>query len=171
MGRLWARCGRGPSTLRRFQASSAISRSTVCAVRVIEATELLALDVFNAGGRQITLGDVARHYLHELRGHVDECRFRCSALPMSATPPRAVTRPLQRPCIQDRAGPVAPMADRLDKLRRQWEHLRTERERIENERRQREALADLDDRAAATVFTCVTCVYLSVFVYSCSIAL
>ena len=37
------------------------------------------------------------------------------------------------------------MADRLDKVRRQWEHLRTERERIENERRQREALADLDD--------------------------
>ena len=82
MGRLWAGCGRGPSTLRRFQASSAISRSTVCAVRVIEATELLALDVFNAGGRQITLGDV-EHYLHELRGHVDECRCgRCAAAAM-----------------------------------------------------------------------------------------
>ena len=55
----------------------------VCAVRVIEATELLALDVFNAGGRQITLGDV-EHYLHELRGHVDECRCgRCAAAAMS----------------------------------------------------------------------------------------
>lgn len=51
-------------------------------MRVIEATELLALDVFNAGGRQITLGDV-EHYLHELRGHVDECRCgRCAAAAM-----------------------------------------------------------------------------------------
>ena len=48
-------------------------------MRVIEATELLALDVFNAGGRQITLGHV-EHYLHELRGHVDECCCgRCAA--------------------------------------------------------------------------------------------
>ena len=35
-------------------------------VRVVEATELIALDVFNTGARQITLGDV-EHYVHELR--------------------------------------------------------------------------------------------------------
>jgi len=37
------------------------------------------------------------------------------------------------------------MTDGLDKVRRQWEHLRIERERAENERRQREALTDLGD--------------------------
>jgi hypothetical protein len=37
------------------------------------------------------------------------------------------------------------MADGLDKVRRQWEHLRIERERAENERRLRAELADLDD--------------------------
>jgi hypothetical protein len=57
------------------------------------------------------------------------------------------------------------MADGLDTVARQWEHLRTERERIENERRQREALADLDDEQQPQ------CSHLSVFVYSCSIAL
>jgi hypothetical protein len=36
-------------------------------------------------------------------------------------------------------------ADGLDKVRRQWEHLRIARERIEHERRQREELADLYD--------------------------
>ena len=36
-------------------------------------------------------------------------------------------------------------ADGIDKVRRQWDHLPIARERIENERRQREALADLDD--------------------------
>lgn len=44
-----------------------------------EATELIALDVFNSGQRQITLGDV-EHYLGQLRGHSPECRCgRCSA--------------------------------------------------------------------------------------------
>jgi hypothetical protein len=48
-------------------------------VRVVEATELLALDVFNSGARQITLGDV-EHYLGQLRGHSPECRCgRCQA--------------------------------------------------------------------------------------------
>ena len=48
-------------------------------MRVIEATELLVLDVFNTRARQITLGDV-EHYIHGLRGHVDECRCgRCAA--------------------------------------------------------------------------------------------
>ena len=48
-------------------------------VRVIEATELLALDVFNTGPRQITLGDV-EHYLGQLRNHSPECRCgRCQA--------------------------------------------------------------------------------------------
>ena len=36
-------------------------------------------------------------------------------------------------------------ADGIDKVRRQWEHLRIERERAENERRLRAELADLDD--------------------------
>jgi hypothetical protein len=54
-------------------------RTTVCAVRVIEATELLALDVFNTGRRQITLGDVGR-YLGQLRNHSPECACgRCQA--------------------------------------------------------------------------------------------
>jgi hypothetical protein len=33
----------------------------------------------------------------------------------------------------------------LDKVRRQWEHLRIAKERAENERRQRQELADLYD--------------------------
>ena len=37
------------------------------------------------------------------------------------------------------------MADGLDTVARQWEHLRIERERAENERRLRAELADLDD--------------------------
>ena len=36
------------------------------------------------------------------------------------------------------------MADGIDKVRCQWDHLRIARERTEHERRQREALADLD---------------------------
>ncbi len=51
----------------------------VCAVNVTEATEKLALDVFNSGARQITIGDV-EHYVAELRGHGAECRCgRCAA--------------------------------------------------------------------------------------------
>src|SRR6185503_867238 len=100
---------------------------------------------FNAGGRQITLGDV-EHYLHELRGHVDECRCgRCAAAAMRYPHAAAGRDEAIAAALSKIALPVAPMADRLDKVRRQWEHLRTERERIENERRQREALADLDD--------------------------
>lgn len=37
-------------------------------LRVIEAIELVALDVFNARRRQITLGDV-EHYLSQLLSH------------------------------------------------------------------------------------------------------
>ena len=48
-------------------------------MHAVEATELLALDVFNTGARQISLGDV-EHYLHQLRSHSPECRCgRCSA--------------------------------------------------------------------------------------------
>jgi hypothetical protein len=48
-------------------------------VRVVQATELLALDVFNSGARQITIGDV-EHYIAELRGHPPQCRCgRCEA--------------------------------------------------------------------------------------------
>ena len=36
-------------------------------------------------------------------------------------------------------------ADGIDKVRRQWEHLRNAKERAENERRQRHELADLYD--------------------------
>ena len=46
------------------------------------------------------------------------------------------------------------MADGLDKVRRQWEHLRTERERAENERRLRAELADLDDEQQHSVHMC-----------------
>ena len=51
-----------------------------CAVpNVVEATGLLALDVFNSGARQISLGDV-EHYISQLRSHAPECRCgRCSA--------------------------------------------------------------------------------------------
>ena len=48
-------------------------------MRVTEATELLALDVFNSGRRQITLADV-EHYLGALRNHPPECVCgRCAA--------------------------------------------------------------------------------------------
>ena len=46
------------------------------------------------------------------------------------------------------------MADGLDKVRRQWEHLRIERERAENERRLRAELADLDDEQQHSVHMC-----------------
>jgi hypothetical protein len=48
-------------------------------VHIVEATELLALDVFNSGARQITLADVEQH-IHRLRGHPAACPCgRCSA--------------------------------------------------------------------------------------------
>jgi len=48
-------------------------------LRVIEAIELVALDVFNARRRQITLGDV-ENYLGQLRNHAPEYRCgRCQA--------------------------------------------------------------------------------------------
>jgi hypothetical protein len=48
-------------------------------VRVIEATEMIALDVFNTGAWRITLGDVERH-LNELRSHPPQCDCgRCQA--------------------------------------------------------------------------------------------
>jgi hypothetical protein len=50
-----------------------------CPVHVVQATELLALDVFSSGGRQITLGDV-ECYIHGLRSHSPQCRCgRCAA--------------------------------------------------------------------------------------------
>ena len=48
-------------------------------LRVIEAIELVALDVFNSGRRQITLADV-EHYLSQLLSHCPECTCgRCQA--------------------------------------------------------------------------------------------
>ena len=48
-------------------------------MHAVEATELLALDQFNTGARQITLGDV-EHHLRQLRSHSPECRCgRCQA--------------------------------------------------------------------------------------------
>ncbi len=48
-------------------------------MHAVEATELIALDMFNIGARQITLGDV-EHYIHGLRSHSPECRCgRCQA--------------------------------------------------------------------------------------------
>jgi hypothetical protein len=48
-------------------------------VRAVEATELLACDIFNTGSRQITLGDVERH-LAALRSHPPQCTCgRCQA--------------------------------------------------------------------------------------------
>ena len=48
-------------------------------VHVVKATELLALDVFNSGARQITLSDVEQH-VRRLRGHPPQCPCgRCSA--------------------------------------------------------------------------------------------
>ena len=53
--------------------------ATLSVVRTVEATELLACDLFNTGGRQITLGDVER-YLCQLRGHPPQCTCgRCEA--------------------------------------------------------------------------------------------
>ena len=49
---------------------------------VVQATELIALDMFNSGARQITLGDVECH-VHRLRGHPAACPCgRCSAAAM-----------------------------------------------------------------------------------------
>jgi hypothetical protein len=49
---------------------------------VIEAIDLFALDVFNAGRRQITLGDVD-HHLGQLRNHCAKCTCgRCAAAPI-----------------------------------------------------------------------------------------
>ena len=59
MGTVWARTVDTP----RFPASSAISRPTVCAVRVIECAELLAADLFKNADQtcqRTTLGDVER---------------------------------------------------------------------------------------------------------------
>ena len=65
----------GPGRLNR-------SGATLTPVRAIEATELIALDVFNTGAHQVTLGDVER-YLRQLRGHVPDCGCdRCEAAAM-----------------------------------------------------------------------------------------
>jgi hypothetical protein len=54
----------------------------VGAVNADQATELLALDLFNTGARQIKLWDV-EHCIHELRSHSHECRCgRCQAAAM-----------------------------------------------------------------------------------------
>ncbi len=48
--------------------------------------------------------------------------------------------------------------DGLDRVRRQWEHLRIARERAENERRQREAFGDLyDEQQAGGCHLCHFC--------------
>ena len=48
-------------------------------MHVVEATELLALDLFNTGARQITLSDAESH-VRRLRGHPPQCPCgRCSA--------------------------------------------------------------------------------------------
>jgi hypothetical protein len=58
---------------------------------MVEATELIALDVFNSGQRQITLGDV-ENYIHGLPAHCTECRCgRCQAA--------AIVRPDRVPMI------------------------------------------------------------------------
>jgi hypothetical protein len=65
-----------------FDDIGAVAGLRFCAVHAIEATELIALDVFNSGARQISLGDV-EHHLAELRGHCPECRCgRCAAAAM-----------------------------------------------------------------------------------------
>ena len=58
----------------------AVAGSTVsCPEHRRRPTELLALDVYNNGGRQITLGDVEGH-LRRIRGHPPACPCgRCSA--------------------------------------------------------------------------------------------
>ena len=62
-----------------FGHIGAVAGLRFCAVDVVQATELIALDVFNSGARQITLGDV-ENYIHGLRGHCPECRCgRCQA--------------------------------------------------------------------------------------------
>jgi hypothetical protein len=62
-----------------FDHIGAVAPLRTCAVHAVEATELLALDQFNTGARQITLGDV-EHYLGQLRSDSPECRCgRCQA--------------------------------------------------------------------------------------------
>jgi len=53
--------------------------------------------------------------------------------------------------------------DGLDRVRRQWEHLRIARERAENERRQREAFGTCTTSTSLDV-TCATCVRMDALV-------
>ena len=58
-----------PGTQRDWQMEG---RARAQIAQLTEATELLALDVFNTGARQITLGDVEQ-YLGQLRNLCPEC--------------------------------------------------------------------------------------------------
>ena len=66
-----------------FDVVGAVAPLRSCAVDVTEATELLALDMFNIGARQIpSTSDVEQH-VRRLRGHSPECRCgRCGAAAM-----------------------------------------------------------------------------------------
>jgi hypothetical protein len=64
---------------RVFEDIGATAGLRSCAVDVVQATELLALDLFNSGARQITIDDVECH-VRRLRGHPAACPCgRCSA--------------------------------------------------------------------------------------------
>ena len=81
-------------------------------MRVVEATELLALDVFGSGARQITLSDV-EHYLGHLRSHSPESRCGCCQAGAIVRPDRVlmVVRSWQR---QVRATKVRGSAEAID---------------------------------------------------------
>ena len=81
-------------------------------MRVELATELIALDVFNPGARQITIGDVEQ-YVHELRAHCPECRCgRCSAAAI-VRPDRVlmIVRAWQREVRQTRVRALSKLDD------------------------------------------------------------
>jgi hypothetical protein len=58
-------------------------------LRVIEAIELVALDVLNAGRRQITLSDVD-HHLGQLRNHCAKCACGCCQAAAIVRPDRVL---------------------------------------------------------------------------------
>ena len=57
----------------------------------------------------------------------------------------SLTTATERPDVNEDTPYTPWRADGIDKVRRQWEHLRIPREQAENERRQRQELADLYD--------------------------
>ena len=86
---------------------AATGGSIVCAVHIVEATELIALDLFNSGGRQITIGDVDAPSAVYAAIHRSAPCGRCSAAAM-VRPDRVlmVVRAWQR---QQRATRVAAL--------------------------------------------------------------